>query len=258
MAMTRAKKTSFSVVIVAAALASTVIVVPPLLWGDHVDYSRAESIKTTHEYQDPMLLAKAWALPVAARYRSAIDFQGNGSFCGPTSVVNVMRSLGLGGDQGTVLAGTEVSTFLGFLPGGITLDRLASVAQQRLGNNVSTLRDLDFAAFREHLALTNDPSRRYVINFTRGPLFGTGGGHHSPIAGYLREEDLVLVLDVNKKYGPWLVKADRLYEAMNTVDPSSGKKRGLLLVRHEEPSNGASGFLPDDGTTNDEQSRRTR
>ena len=231
MAMTRGKKVLLWVVAVLVALAGTAIVLPPLLWGDGVDYSRVTSIKSAHEYQDPALLAKAWALPVAAKYHSEIDFQGNGSFCGPTSLVNVMRSLGLGGDQKTVLAGTDVSTFLGFLPGGITLDRLATVAQQRLGQNVTVLRDLDLPTFRENLRLTNDPSRRYVVNFTRGPLFATGGGHHSPIAGYLSEEDLAFVLDVNKKYGPWLVKPERLYEAMNTVDRSAGKKRGMLLVR---------------------------
>jgi hypothetical protein len=69
-----------------------------------------------------------------------------------------------------------------------------------------------------------------VVNFTRGPLFGAGGGHHSPIAGYLVDEDLVLVLDVNEKYGPWLVKSARLYEAMNTLDTGAHKKRGLLLI----------------------------
>jgi hypothetical protein len=57
-----------------------------------------------------------------------------------------------------------------------------------------------------------------------------GGGHHSPIAGYLADQDLVLVLDVNRKYGPWLVQSARLYDAMNTVDTGSGKKRGLLLI----------------------------
>ena len=229
-AMTRARKILLSIVVAVTLLVGTAAVVPPLLWGDGIDYSHVASIKTTHEYQDPALLAKAWALPVAALYRAEIDFQNNGSFCGPTSVVNVMHSLHMKGDQSSVLAGTGISTFLGFLPGGITLDQLADVARARLGKNVTVLRDLDLPAFREHLRLANDPSRRYVVNFTRGPLFGTGVGHHSPIAGYLADEDLVLVLDVNKKYGPWLVKPERLYEAMNVVDRSSGKKRGLLLV----------------------------
>jgi hypothetical protein len=235
MAMTRAKKVLLSFAVVLVLLAGSAIVVPPLLFGDGVDYSHVTSIKTTREYQDPALLAKAWALPVAAKYKKEIDFQGNGSFCGPTSVVNVLRSLGMAGDQKTVLAGTDVSTFLGILPGGITLDRLAEVAEKRLSTQVTVMRDLDPKSFHEQLLYVNDPTRRYIVNFTRGPLFGTGGGHHSPLAGYLSEEDLVLVLDVNKKYGPWLVKPDRLYEAMNTTDRIAGKKRGLLLMRHDEP-----------------------
>jgi Phytochelatin synthase len=230
MVMTRARKILLSIAIAVAMLVGTAAIVPPLLWGDGIDYSHVASIKTTREYQDPALLAKAWALPVAALYRSEIDFQNNGSFCGPTSVVNVMRSLRLGGDQSTVLAGTRVSTVLGFVPGGISLDQLAEIAQVKLGKKVSVLRDLDLATFREHLRLANDPSRRYIVNFTRGPLFGTASGHHSPIAGYLAEDDLVLVLDVNKKYGPWLVKPERLHEAVSVVDRSTGKKRGLLLI----------------------------
>jgi len=228
--MTRARKILLSVTVAVALLVGSAAIVPPLLWGDGIDYSRVASIKTTHEYQDPALLAKAWSLPVAALYRPEIDFQNNGSFCGPTSIVNVMRSLHLAGDQSTVLAGTGVSAFLGFLPGGITLDQVADIAQAKLGRKVTVLRDLDLPGLREHLRLSNDPSRRYVVNFTRGPLFGTGGGHHSPIAGYLADEDLVFVLDVNKKYGPWLVKPERLLEAMSVADRSSGKKRGMVLI----------------------------
>lgn len=227
---TRARKLFLSIAVVVLLLGGAVAVVPRLLWGDPVGYSHVASIKATREYQDPALLAKAWALPVAALYRSELDFQHNGSFCGPTSVVNVMHSLRLGGDQSTVLEGTGISTFLGILPGGITLDTLADLARNKLKLNVSVLRNLDLSAFREHLRHANDSSRRYVINFSRGPLFGTGGGHHSPIAGYLPEEDLVFVLDVNRKYGPWLVKSDRLHEAMSTVDSSTSQKRGLLLI----------------------------
>ena len=228
--MTRIHKAFLSVGLVALLLGGSVAILPPLLWGDHVDYSHVVSIKDTRQYQDRTLLKKAWALPVAVLYHSDIEFQRNVSVCGPTSIVNVLRSLHQPGDEATTLEGTGISTVLGYIPGGVTLDQLAEIANQKVGRKVTVLRDLDLAGFRERLRLANDTSRRYVINFTRGPLFGTGGGHHSPIAGYLVDEDLVLVLDVNEKYGPWLAKSERLYEAMNTVDTGAQKKRGLLLI----------------------------
>ena len=196
----------------------------------HADSARVVSIRASRDYQDSALLKKAWALPVAAAYQADIESQRNGSVCGPTSLANVLHSLKQPGNQESILQGSGFSTVMGYLPEGLTLDQLAEIARQKLQRKVTVLRDLDFAAFREQLKFVNDPARRYIINFTRGPLFGTGGGHHSPIAAYLAQEDLVLVLDVNKNYGPWLVKSERLYEAMNTVDATARKKRGLLLI----------------------------
>ena len=228
--MTRFRKFFLSIGLAVLALGGAATFAPPLAWGDASEGLQVVSIKGTHEYQDPALLEKAWALPVARRYHSDIDYQQNGSFCGPTSVVNVLRSMNLPGDQSTLMDGTGIATVMGMLPQGLTLDELADVARLKLGKKVTVLRGLDLAGFREQLRHTNDPARRYVINFTRVPLFGTGGGHHSPIAGYLVDEDLVLVLDVNKNYGSWLVKPERLYQAMDTVDTTANKKRGLLLI----------------------------
>jgi hypothetical protein len=89
---------------------------------------------------------------------------------------------------------------------------------------------LVLAAFRAEMAQVNDPARRYIVNFHRGPLFGKGGGHHSPVAAYLPEQDLVLVADVNRTFQPWLVSTDRLFQAVDTVDPSGKQKRGLLRI----------------------------
>ena len=84
------------------------------------------------------------------------------------------------------------------------------------------------AIFREHLRRSNDPGRRYIVNFSRKHIFGAGAGHHSPIGGYLEPEDLVFILDVNPDYQPWLVERSRLFAVVDTLD--GDKKRGLLLI----------------------------
>ena len=195
------------------------------------DYAGVVSIEKTAEYHDPQLLARAWQLPVAALYRADFDYQHNQSFCGPTSAVDVLRSLGQHETQTSVMAGSGITTFLGFIPGGLTLDDEAALLRKKTGAPVEVERDLSLAAFRAELAHANDLSLRYVINFTRGPLFGRGHGHHSPILGYLADDDLVFIGDVNHDYQPWLVKSERLFQAMDTVDSASGRKRGLILIR---------------------------
>jgi hypothetical protein len=114
--------------------------------------------------------------------------------------------------------------------GGITLEELAGLARRASGRRATVLRDLSLEELRAELVRSNDPSVRYIVNFHRGPLFGQGGGHHSPIGGYLADSELVYVLDVNEEYRPWLVETERLFVAIDTVDPQSGKKRGLLRI----------------------------
>jgi hypothetical protein len=228
--MTRTRKIALSAALAALLLGASAVILPGLLSEGRAD-TNVLSIRQSSVYQDPLLLKKAWQLPVAASYQSAIEYQRNASVCGPTSIANVLHSFAKPGTQESVLAGTNFTTVLGYLPEGLTLDELADIARRKFEHRaVTVLRDLDLAAFREQLAHVNDAERRYIINFSRRPLFGTGGGHHSPIAGYLAQEDLVLILDVNKSYGPWLVKPERLFEAMDTVDSTAHKKRGLLLI----------------------------
>ena len=189
------------------------------------------SIEREAGYQDPALLAQAWQLPVAQRYGpGGIDYQKNNSFCGPTSIVNVERSLGGADDQGHVLDGTGQRTIFGILPHGLTLDEEAAIARLRTGRNVTVLRDQSLDEFRAELTHANDPARRYIVNFSRRALFGRGGGHHSPIGGYLADRDLVLVVDVNARFHPWLVATERLWRAAHTTDSSTGRSRGLLRI----------------------------
>jgi len=193
-------------------------------------YANVVSIADAPEYQDASLLERAWALPVAALYRDGgFEYQGNPSFCGPTSAANVSQSLGGAHTQRTVLEGTSVRPFLGFVP-GVTLDQEAEIIRASTGQSVEALRDLDLETFRTHLRQSNDPALRYVINFNRAPLWGSGHGHISPILGYLEDEDLVFVGDVNAKFQPFLVSSERLLGAMNTADTSTGLSRGLLRI----------------------------
>ncbi len=187
------------------------------------------SIATLPAYQDPGLLAQAWALPTARTFGGHVTYQSNGSTCGPTSLANVESSLGMAGATATsVLAGSGLC-WSGLCIPGLTLDELAGLVR-RGGLRATILRGLTREEFRMHLLKTNDPSRRYIINFHRGLLFDIGQGHFSPLAGYLKDQDQALVLDVNEQFRPWLAPAERLFQAMDTIDSSTGQKRGLLLI----------------------------
>lgn len=218
-----------------ALLLVVVLAVPAIffarLQASTPTYDDVESIATSASYQDAALLERAWSLPVARTFERRVEWQANGSTCGPTSVANVLRSLGEPrATAESVLEGTG-SCWTGWCIPGITLDELATLTRAAApSREVTILRDLELEELREHLRASNDPRVRYIANFSRGPLFGRGSGHHSPIAGYLEDLDLVLVLDVNEEYGPWLVSAERLHAALDTVDPQTGLERGLLRI----------------------------
>ena len=102
-----------------------------------------------------------------------------------------------------------------------------------------------YDAFLKVLIKLNQPENyRVAVNFLRSSLFGFPtptwlpsswllalvGGHFSLILGYLEEENLVAIFDVNAKYGFYLVDARRLFESVNTFDYSSGTTRGLVIT----------------------------
>jgi Phytochelatin synthase len=176
----------------------------------------------------PELMERAWHLPVSSTFQQTIDWQTNGSRCGPAAIANTFRSLGeRAATEDQVLDGTGLC-WTGVCIGGLTLDELAELVRAKTNRKVTVLRDLTEAQFRAHMRRSNDPARRYIVNFDRRPVFGAGAGHHSPIGGYLDDEDLVFVLDVNADYRPWLIETSRLFRAVDTRDGEL--TRGLLLI----------------------------
>lgn len=176
----------------------------------------AESLRSNPRFQHPDLLAKALALPIARLY-APLWSQTFTSICGPTSVANVLRSMSVT---------TKQNPFRPFGLRPMSLDQLVreSVEVVPAGWRVEIVRPSTVDELRAELFSANDASRRYVSNFDRRPLFGAGGGHHSPLGGFLEDEDLALVLDVNARFGPWLVEPHRLLHAM-TTSPSRGLAR---------------------------------
>lgn len=177
--------------------------------------------------QDRALLERAWQLPVAKRYAPLLS-QSVSSICGPTSVANVLRSMG-------VRVGKN--PFRRFGLRAMSLDQVVTESAEVVpaGWKVTAVRPRTLDALRPHLRQSNDARFRYVTNFSRAPLFGRGGGHHSPLAGYLEEEDLAFVLDVNAGFGPWLVPAAKFFDAMNTSDGRGGPTRGLACFEQLTP-----------------------
>jgi Phytochelatin synthase len=208
-----------AVSLVAAFVAGVVFLLPPTVSREAIERS------VIHEQS---LLDKAWRLPTASAFGHHVDYQSNQSLCGPASIANILRSFGESADTENKVLAHTTKCWSGICFLGLSLDELADVTRTATKRSVTVLRDLTPEAFRDELRHVNDPNRRYVINFTRAPIFGSGLGHHSPIGGYLEAEDLVLVLDVNEQFKPWLVERSRLYNAMNTMD--GNKKRGLLRV----------------------------
>ena len=69
-----------------------------------------------------------------------------------------------------------------------------------------------------------------VVNFARKPLGQTGDGHFSPIGGYHKEKDLVLIMDVARfKYPPYWVPVEMLWESMAVDDESTNSPRGYFI-----------------------------
>jgi hypothetical protein len=208
-----------AVALVTAFVAGVIFLLPPTVPPEVIERS---------VIHDQTRLEKAWRLPTASAFGHHVDYQSNQSLCGPASIANVLRSFREPADTEKKVLAHTTKCWSGICFFGLSLDELADVTRTATKRSVTVQRDLTPEAFRDELGHVNDPNRRYVINFARAPIFGSGAGHHSPIGGYLEAEDLVLVLDVNEKFKPWLVERSRLYDAMNTVD--GDQKRGLLRI----------------------------
>ncbi|MFB2923448.1 MULTISPECIES: phytochelatin synthase family protein [Aerosakkonema] len=171
--------------------------------------------------------------------------QSEPAFCGLGTLVVVLNALSI--DPGRVWKGVWRWYGEEFLDccqplsqvkeQGITFDEFVCLARcnglkvEPFRYDASTLKD-----FRETVSkVTSLPQRTHiVVSYSRQGLGQTGDGHFSPLAGYHRERDLVLLLDVARfKYPPHWVPLSMLWEAFAATDSMTGKCRGYILLQKE-------------------------
>ncbi len=76
-----------------------------------------------------------------------------------------------------------------------------------------------------------DDGQFVLANYLRANLGQVGGGHWSVLAAFDAQSDRVLILDVAKyKYPPVWVGISTLRQAIATIDTTSNKARGLVIV----------------------------
>lgn len=119
---------------------------------------------------------------------------------------------------------------------GLDLDELACLARCN-GADVELHRAdrADLSAWRSTLTGAARGDFVVIASYDRAALDQTGAGHFSPIGGYHAERDLALVLDVARfKYPPHWISAERLWHAMQPIDPGTKRARGWMVLRRRE------------------------
>ncbi|KAJ0229692.1 Glutathione gamma-glutamylcysteinyltransferase 2 [Hirschfeldia incana] len=123
---------------------------------------------------------------------------------------------------------------------GITFGKVVCLAHssgakvQAFRTTQSTIDD-----FRKYVLKCSTSDNCHMIStYHRGFFKQTGTGHFSPIGGYNAERDMALILDVARfKYPPHWIPLKLLWDAMNSIDESTGRHRGFMLISrpHREP-----------------------
>ncbi|MEQ9551596.1 MAG: phytochelatin synthase family protein [Coleofasciculus sp. G3-WIS-01] len=92
--------------------------------------------------------------------------------------------------------------------------------------------EVTLAEFRQMVVENlQDPNNFVLVNYLRKTIGQERGGHISPIAAYNSQSDRFLILDVSRyKYPPIWVRAEELWQAMGTIDSTSEKTRGFVVI----------------------------
>ncbi len=173
--------------------------------------------------------------------------QVNQTYCGVASAVTVLNAMPIKKPVDPIYAPHAYFTQGNFftpevvkvispqtvLYQGMTRDEMVKTLTQ-LGVKATTVAgdSLDESALRTLVQKAmGDDGQFVLVNFLREALGQAGGGHWSVLAAYDAQSDRVLILDVSKyMYAPEWVTIHTLRKAIDTLDTTSNKARGLVFV----------------------------
>jgi hypothetical protein len=186
--------------------------------------------------------------PLAQHYET----QANLAFCGVASAVMALNSLAIAAPPaegyGRYRFWTQINLFqapatLSFVQAervrreGMSLEQLHGLLNSTANDSNLIVRryhgsQLDLAHFRLLLRRNlSDASNRILVNYDRRLIGQPGGGHISPLAAYDTRSDRVLILDVARyRYPAAWVAVPALWQAIRSIDTSSGLSRGLIEI----------------------------
>jgi glutathione gamma-glutamylcysteinyltransferase len=200
--------------------------------------------------------------PLAEQFHTQTD----PAFCGLGSLVVALNALGI--DPGRLWKGPwrwfaeELLDCCVPLPQvrerGLDVEELACLA--RCNGAEVELQHADathVGAFRGALERAARGDAVLIASYDRSVMGQTGSGHFSPVGGHHVARDLALILDFARfKYPPHWVSVERLWEAMQPLDPATGRARGWMILRPREQGIALGFSVRCDGESWQELARR--
>jgi hypothetical protein len=173
--------------------------------------------------------------------------QINQTYCGVASAITVLNAMPIKKPVDPIYAPHAYFTQRNFftpevvkiispktvLNQGMTRDEMVkTLARQGVKASSIAGDSIDESALRSLLQKTlGDDGQFVLVNFSRASLGQDGGGHWSVLAAYDSLSDRALILDVSKyMYAPEWVEISTLRKAIDTLDTTSNKARGLVFV----------------------------
>lgn len=174
--------------------------------------------------------------------------QDNLAYCGVASIVMVLNALSVPPPETPQYGSFRIFTQENFFNQIQTRQVIPPEKVARMGMTLAELErllatypvktkvyhgsDVTLEQFRDLIVQNLTEANNFVlVNYLRSSIGQEGGGHISPIAAYDLESDRFLILDVSRyKYPPVWVTVENLWKATQTIDATSRKTRGFVLV----------------------------